>query len=288
MTLRPCLQSTRRGQIILLLALVLVLALGVGALVLDLGLSYLEKARLQNVVDTAALAAAKARSNEASAVVSEVTQANGYVVGQRGVVSIELIPNPDGQHPGRFLVRIRKAMPPLLSTVWDHQGTLLEARAVAECLVKGVVPWMFYLPDIPYFVKGTEYTIKQGPFGAQFGNFGALRLSGSGAAEYVDDIVNGYDGYLYLGQELQTQPGNMSGPTRTAVNQRIRDGNLQIVCPVTSDAVPQGASETLTVEGFAILELQRTFMQSGECMVVAKFLDFTDSPGPVGVARLIR
>lgn len=288
MTLRLCLQSARKGQIILFAALVLVLMLGVGGLVLDLGLYYLEKARLQNVVDTAALAAAKARSNEASAVVSEVAQDNGYVVGQRGVVSIEVIPNPDGHHVGRYLVRIRKAMPPLLSTVWDHQGTLLEARAVAECLVKGIVPWMFYLPDIPNFVKGTVYTIKQGPFGAEFGNFGALRFSGSGAAEYKDDIVNGYDGYIYLGQELQTQTGNMAGPTRTAVNQRIRDGGLQIVCPVTSDAVPHGASSTLTVEGFAILELQSTYMRSGECMVVAKFIDFTDSPGPVGVARLIR
>jgi hypothetical protein len=53
------------------------------------------------------------------------------------------------------------------------------------------------------------------------GNYGAAALGGRGASNYEDNIINGYDGAVRIGDVLDTEPGNMTGPTRSGVNALI-------------------------------------------------------------------
>ncbi|MBI3951416.1 MAG: hypothetical protein HY314_13275 [Acidobacteria bacterium] len=53
------------------------------------------------------------------------------------------------------------------------------------------------------------------------GNYGAIALGGTGASNYEDNIVNGYSGIIRIGDVVDTETGNMTGPTRSGINQLI-------------------------------------------------------------------
>jgi hypothetical protein len=276
---------------VIMLAFMIVVLLGMAALVLDLGIYYREKASLQGVADAAALAAANKVPNAdaAAAVALQVMEENGYVFGQKGVMGIDTILNPDGAHPARYLVRLRKSMPAYFSHLLGHSGSQLEATATSVFLVKGIVPWIFYLPDTDTFSYDQPYTLKQGALGGETGNFGCLRLSGSGSDKYLEDLMYGYQSFLELGAELQTEPGNKSGPTKRGVDYRIRSDDLNdriVICPATRDLVPHGASETLTVHGFAAFRLVSATRVGDECYVQATFLNFKTIPWALGGLRI--
>ena len=57
------------------------------------------------------------------------------------------------------------------------------------------------------------------------GWFGALRFEGSGASIYSELLAYGYSGYLYVGQIIEMESGNMSGPTLTGFTTRYNQCN---------------------------------------------------------------
>lgn len=69
---------------------------------------------------------------------------------------------------------------------------------------------------------GEEHELKWGPPGNR-GNFGALALGGTGANNYRNNIREGYSGSLSVGDVVETEPGNMKGPTIQGTNDRINN-----------------------------------------------------------------
>lgn len=62
------------------------------------------------------------------------------------------------------------------------------------------------------------------------GNFGAVALGGRGAANYRDNIINGYAGTIQIGDVLETEPGNMAGPTKQGIAELIaKDPTAKLV-----------------------------------------------------------
>jgi Flp pilus assembly protein TadG len=53
------------------------------------------------------------------------------------------------------------------------------------------------------------------------GNFGAIALGGNGASNYRDNIADGYQGTIHIGDIIPTEPGNMVGPTIQGVSDLI-------------------------------------------------------------------
>lgn len=53
------------------------------------------------------------------------------------------------------------------------------------------------------------------------GNYGAVALGSNGASTYRENIRNGYQGLVQIGDLLPTEPGNMVGPTSQGVNDLI-------------------------------------------------------------------
>lgn len=276
-----------RGQLIVMLALFLVVLLGVAALVLDLGIYYREKANLQNVTDAAALSACVQLPDTTAAqtTVHQVLQENGYVLGQGGLIGVDAIPNPDGLHPARYLVRMRRNMPPFLSVFLGYHGSLIQTEALAVFVVKGIVPWIFYLPDTMEFDYENPYTLKTGPLGVVTGNFGCLRLTAPGADAYREDVIYGYQGFVEMGQMLTTQPGNVAGPTKVGVDERIRNGDLIVICPATYSAVPEGASVDVRLDGFCAFRLSDAYKVADTCYVYATFINYKTVPWAQGGVR---
>jgi hypothetical protein len=85
-----------------------------------------------------------------------------------------------------------------------------------------IVP--FGIPEYDW-VPGEEYTLKWGPQddGHNHGNFGPLALGGTGANNYEDKIREGYTWSLSVGDVVETEPGNMMGPTVGGTSDRINN-----------------------------------------------------------------
>jgi hypothetical protein len=86
--------------------------------------------------------------------------------------------------------------------------------------------------------KCTVITIKNGGVCDGSGNFGALNLvagggSGGGASTYGDNVLNGYQGIVRVGDQFMTEPGNMVGPTKKSLADRVA-GLPPYVCSATS------------------------------------------------------
>jgi hypothetical protein len=85
-------------------------------------------------------------------------------------------------------------------------------------LTSGVRPFGIEKQDL---VVGKSYVLKYGAGGQYCGNFHALALGGTGAANFEDKIVNGYSETLNIGDYVFTEPGNMKNPTIRGVNTLI-------------------------------------------------------------------
>ena len=87
----------------------------------------------------------------------------------------------------------------------------------------GVVPLgVDYRTDLSF---GNVVQLKQGQVGA--GNWAPLALGGNGASNYSTNIQNGYPGKVSVGDTLDTEPGNVVGPTRSGFQYRLSMGQNQ-------------------------------------------------------------
>ena len=87
----------------------------------------------------------------------------------------------------------------------------------------------------------------------QNGNFGPLRIDGNGANIYRDTIESGSENGLCADgvpdcddpSTVQTQPGNMTGPTRQATDYRI--SNTTTACDTWNETVIENADGSHTI-----------------------------------------
>ncbi|TFG83803.1 MAG: pilus assembly protein [Chromatiales bacterium] len=253
------------GAIIVLIAIAMLAILAMGGLALDGSHMFLNKARLQNSVDSAALAAAKIldqTGDEARArtAVTSLLGLNAQTAGNQELggalsggglnVTVEfsstLQPFTPGTSPAEY-VRVRALnfrMPawliPVVSSANKVVGatavagpspTILEACNIVPLVVCGMPPSEG--GSAPYwgFQPGQPQVLKsaagqQSPVG--FGNFQLLRLGGSGADVVRENLAGGYNG-CFSGDTLPTQPGNSVGPVAQGVNTRLNvyTGNMR-------------------------------------------------------------
>jgi hypothetical protein len=58
-----------------------------------------------------------------------------------------------------------------------------------------------------------------------------LALGSSGASTYRDNIINGYQGIVHVGDIIDTETGNMTGPTSQGLHTRLIDRNTGSLLP---------------------------------------------------------
>jgi hypothetical protein len=115
------------------------------------------------------------------------------------------------------------------------ESIAVAARATAAA---GVLPWAACSALGAAPAKCTVITIKNGGTCDGSGNFGALNLvlgggSGGGSSTYRNNIANGYQGIVRVGDTYHTEPGNMVGPTRQGLLDRL-NGAPTYQCDATS------------------------------------------------------
>jgi Flp pilus assembly protein TadG len=215
--------SEERGTVLVLVAAVMTVILGFAALATDVGALVLERNRLQNACDAAALAAAR----ELPSTVAAKEKAAEYLE-YNGVNPEEAVISFDSAGT-RVSVEATRQVNFTFARIFGLSGSEVSAKASAVFgsvkSITGVVP--FGIPD-QTLVYGQEYKLKAGSrdeYGP--GNYGALALEFTGASGYENNLKYGYSGTVSVGDWVSTEPGNMSGPTEEGVNYRLN------LCPHT-------------------------------------------------------
>lgn len=227
------------GQTMVLFTLMLVVLIGVLALVIDFGRPALAARRLQNAADSAALAGASllpvgtdtAKIQSVKDCATDYATLNGF-----SNVSVLLQDTSGGTLPGtyesqyvRIDVTVKATVEYTFAKIFGLDSVELERTASAQVYsvtsLRGVVPLSIKKDELDNALgTGNLYmTLKYGGGSGSSGAYGALNLDGEhggGASQYRQDLINGYDGVISVGDQVPTENGNMSGPTEAGVQQR--------------------------------------------------------------------
>lgn len=209
-------RPARRGATLVIVAM---LALGLAAatgLAADAGMMYYQRTRMQVAADAAALAGARGLERSQAQAVSDArtySADNGYALASSGV---------SFPHAASISVVVHGPAPLLLSRLLGIATPDIAAAANADLepvgLTGGVRP--FGIPD-RNFIQGYEYQLKEGAGSSTRGNFQALAIDGPGAAIYEKSIVDGASTAVSSGQNVDTEPGDIVGPTDSGVAQLV-------------------------------------------------------------------
>ncbi len=239
------------GATMVITAMFLVALMGFSALVVDLGSVYYASSKLQNALDSAALAAVKelpatsTSSSEWTVAKSEavaLASANHFTLSEDDIAPVYL-----GGDSSKKIIGIRVTknaeVPFSFARVLGINSSTISRGATAEVepaggITGGAVPLSITDTALQSAINkatqdsgtaaGLLLQIKcctnTGEIGidstGESGWFGALLFPDTNATFEVL-LENGYSGSLYVGQILKMNSGNMSGPTIKGTDARI-------------------------------------------------------------------
>lgn len=212
--------QNQKGNALVLVAISMSLFLAVSAIVVDIGLALLEQKMLQTGTDAAALAGTRELVQHPE---SAVAVAEDYLLRNvNPVSSYQILKDVDNRGLDvRGEQHVKYFFAPLLGYAQGKVTAASAARLVGIASIQGAAPLAVEEHDFQF---GEPYVLKQSPNGFSFenylgpGNFGALSLGGQGATRYEENLKHGYPGWLSIGDIVQTETGNMAGPTKKAVD----------------------------------------------------------------------
>jgi Flp pilus assembly protein TadG len=245
-------RARERGQAILVVALCLSILGGITALAVDFGSYAADRRDLQNASDAIALAAAQdlPDSNAVQATANTWAAKNGINVAD---VTTTVIPQnlPSVPNP-KVKVTIQRSHSFTFARMVGINSSNVSASATSFKTSPGggtgLMPWSVLQSALNGAPPGTSITLKYDSNNVVTGNFGPLRIDGTGASIYRDTIENGSTNGLCASgvsgcpypSTVQTEPGNITGPTRTATDYRIT--NTDMNCDTWSEAVSGSGS----------------------------------------------
>lgn len=282
-----------KGYVLVMVALMGACLMGVAALALDAGRGYLARMELQDAVDAAALAGAAELPGDPAAAVEVAREYAARHGLDPAAVQVEVMTASEARgqapEPGEPLsvVRVSATVDPgtTFARIWSVESMPVAARAEAAvgplAGARGVVPLGVADGD---FVVGERYALKLAGGSGEHGNFHALALGGRGARNYEEKLARGWEQVLRVGDHLETEPGNMSGPTRRAIEERLArarpgetfedfapDSPRLLLVPVVDFSAVHGRDE-VTVLGFAYFFLEDYTGQGSDCWVYGRFV----------------
>ncbi len=267
------LKSDQQGSAMVLIAIAMAAILGFTALVTDIGLMTLDKGRLANAVDAAALAGVRelpvnpARARDV---------ADSYALRNGCDNASPTVLDDNGHANSKIIVTASREVNFVFARILGFSTSTVNARAAAR--VSGLISYSGAAPlAVPNqtFSFYTRYVLKQGsnspdpaPLGS--GNYGALSLGGSGSSTYEDNLKYGYTGKLTVGDEINTETGNMSNPTLRAIEYRMSQCTHSPPC--TPYSFDPGCSRILIVPVYESIIVEENQVKKIKVVGFAAFL----------------
>lgn len=280
-----------KGSVILIVTLMMTVLLGFIALVADLGLLFLEKNRLSNAVDAAALAGVQELPFDIAA---SISVAGDYLNrNMKGLQDSQVTISKDNKEIQVVAKKnLQFAFGPLFGVSSKEIEATARARIDVVTAISGVVPLAVVRQN---FVFGKQYMLKLGAGqgeGQYHGNFGALALGGKGASVYRQNLAEGYSGVLRIGDWVLTEPGNMAGPTVQGVRDRLeacpnstydnfpKNCERLVIVPIVESLEVHGRKD-VKISGFAAFFLESTSKRGNNSNIVGRFIRYA-AQGEIG------
>jgi len=204
-----------KGNVAIILCLVFTVLLGFTAYVVDIGLVYVEKVKLSNAIDSAALAAIlelPIDSIKARNVAIAYLQKNNV---DPSKVSIT-ISSDNKSIEIEGIKNVNHFFAPIIGINSSNINASTKAIIAPVKSVKGGIrPFAVESFDFSY---GDEVTLKEGAGCGYHGNYGAVALGGTGANVFKSNALYGYSGTITVGDMIDTEPGNMAGASNEVKN----------------------------------------------------------------------
>ena len=204
-----------KGNVAIILCLVFTVLLGFTAYVIDIGLVYVEKVKLSNAIDSAALAAILELPTDAikaKNVATDYLQKNN--VDPSKVSIIISADNKSIQMEG--IKNVNHFFAPIFRINSSNINANTKAIIAPVKSVKGGIrPFAVESFDFSY---GDEVTLKEGAGCGYHGNYGAVALGGTGATVFKSNSIYGYSGTITVGDMIDTETGNMAGASNEIIN----------------------------------------------------------------------
>jgi Flp pilus assembly protein TadG len=215
-----------KGASLAVVAIFMVILLGVVGLVIDGGKLYAERAKLQDVVDAAALAGAPELPISPNAVGEADNAANRNGVSTTNVKVVVTIANPDTTIRVKATRNVSFTFARLLGfTDSDVSAHAVVKGAGSITAARGVSPLALTQGDYKF---GQEFQIKVDQWKSTSttlcaGCFGPLRIDGNGEQDYINALTNGSTSTVSVGQILDFKEGNMKNQTDKVLTDRVDD-----------------------------------------------------------------
>lgn len=306
--------SDQRGAAALFAAISMVALIGMSAFVLDMGMHYTEASKLQAALDSAALAAAKelpAKNTGAIEWDLACYRAISYASKNNCQIKQENIkPIYEDEDPSKPIIGIQVSksinVDYTFARVLGFYSKTIERSASAGLApagaIRGAVPLSITSASLAMAIESgmvTGITIKCSSDTSQIGFdfdqisgwFGALRFEGNGASTYSSLLALGYSGTLKIGQILEVEKGNMSGPTLDGFTTRYNScrynctaDNFHSECPrlVYIPVVEVLSNRTVEVVGFAPFFLEECGGNGNNSYIKATYVSGVVIPGAEG------
>lgn len=211
--------ENQSGATFVILAGILTVIIGFTALVTDIGLITANRQKMINLMDAAALSGCQLLPDEAKSIqeAMDYAQLNNFDPAQ--------LTYDVSDDKKSITVSGSKDVNLAFAKIFGFYSKTVSATATAEMQpltsFLGVAPLIIKDTTILSMTPGDLTTLKYGNPDLAPGNFGALALSGNGANDYEKDLAYGYQSRLKVGQDVQTNPGNMAGKTDTGMRARL-------------------------------------------------------------------
>ncbi|GEL77985.1 Tad domain-containing protein [Tenuibacillus multivorans] len=188
--------------------------LALTGLVVDGGLLYSTHADLQKSANAAVLSGGQELTEEQEVVQQIVDETLTYHEELDSLIETTIIPER------RVTVELEKPVGTTFMQLFGVDSVDVNVDATARIAVMGRATGVAPLGidksvDLEY---GEEYTLKVDESGVDTGFFGILALDGPGARTYKETLLHGSDGEFKIGDVIDTQTGNIAGPTKEAVD----------------------------------------------------------------------
>jgi Flp pilus assembly protein TadG len=211
------------GVVAIVMGIAMVAIVGILAYVIDTGSVYVARRSMQTAADAAALAGAQElpeNPNVAIQVALDYIEMQG-ISANSTVVSIEKTYVSNDTIKVTVSDTDKKTF---FAGIFGINSVNVGATATAmigsPSEITGAVPWAVLQGT---YIPGVEYNLKYDSPDLGPGNFGAVSIDGRGASTYRHCIEYGSTTPLHIGSKIETEPGNMAGPTSQGTSARIYD-----------------------------------------------------------------
>lgn len=203
----------------MVLAMAMPALIGALALVYDVQLLYFNWQLLQKAADSAAVAGVSYLPQSPSIAIST---ADSYAE-SNGIAASEIVSTTISSDDTSLSIRLRRFVPYNFAVALGLADGLVSAKARARIESTGsgtdIIPI-----GINYLTSYTSGQVVNLSQGVGPGNWSALAMGASGSSQWETNVENGYPGTVSVGGLVTTQTGIMAGPTKTAFEYLLNQG----------------------------------------------------------------